>query len=253
MMTPVPEYDQLADLYDETRGGEGRGAQYAADLAARLPAGEGPVLEVGVGTGVVALGLARRGVPVVGLDVSPPMLARARARLGPVVLLGDAMEMPLASASVAHAVSVWVVHAVAEPVRLFAEMARVLRPGGRYVVCTVQRPAAGDVIGQIIDGLWAALDARRRSDAPLQVTAEHVLRWAAPAGFTGDVHSLDRIFRTSPAQELDAIERRAWSALRELGADEVEQVTRPAVEALRALPSGYYPRRTTSEMLVLHR
>jgi ubiquinone/menaquinone biosynthesis C-methylase UbiE len=40
------------------------------------------------------------------------------------------LEMPVATTSVAHAVSVWVVHSVADPARLFREVARVLRPGG---------------------------------------------------------------------------------------------------------------------------
>jgi len=41
----------------------------------------GPVLEVGVGTGRVAAAVARAGIDVVGVDVSPAMLARARDRL----------------------------------------------------------------------------------------------------------------------------------------------------------------------------
>ncbi|MGO8825577.1 MAG: class I SAM-dependent methyltransferase [Acidimicrobiales bacterium] len=225
----MPELDELAEIYDETRGGEARGEEYAADVTARLPAGEDPVLEVGVGTGVVALGLVRRGHRVVGLDISSPMLSRARVRLGPAVALGDAVDMPLAAASVAHAVSVWVVHAVAEPVRLFSEVARVLRPGGRYVVCTTQRPTGDDVIGQIIHRMGDAVDARRGG---------------RPRGSE---------FLSSPSQELDAIARRAWPALRALGAGEIEDVTRPAMEALRALPEGDYQRRMTAEMLVLHR
>jgi SAM-dependent methyltransferase len=74
----VAEFDQLADHYDATRGGQQRGDEYAADLDARLPQGDGPILEIGVGTGVVALGLTRRGRDVIGLDVSAPMLARRR-------------------------------------------------------------------------------------------------------------------------------------------------------------------------------
>ena len=251
-MAAVPEYDELAELYDRTRGGEDRGDQYAADVAARLPAGEGPVLEVGVGTGVVALGLQRRGFRVVGLDVSPPMLTRARARLGPVVLLGDAMELPLADASVAHAVSVWVLQAVAEPQRVFREVGRVLRPGGRYVVCTTQRAADDDVIGTIIEDMVAAIDARR-GGRPRGVTAAQVLDWARPAGYAGDIASFDREYRSTPSQELDAIAGRAWPALRALDDGEIEAVARPAVAALRAMPDVEYRRRMTAEMVVLHR
>ena len=248
----MPEFDELAELYDQTRGGEERGDEYAADVAARLPAGEGPVLEVGVGTGVVALGLLRRGFRVIGLDVSSPMLSRARVRLGPVVLLGDAMELPLAAASVAHAVSVWVLHAVAEPERVLREVGRVLRPGGRYVVCTTQRAADGDVIGKIIEDMAAAVDARR-GGRPRGVTAAQVLDWARAAGFTGDTASFEREYRSTPSQELDAIARRAWPALRALDEREIEEVTRPAIATLRAMPDLEYRRRMTAEMVVLHR
>ena len=248
----MPEFDELAELYDQTRGGEERGEQYAADVAARLPVGEGPVLEVGVGTGVVALGLARRGCRVIGLDISSPMLSRARARLGAVVVLGDAMEMPLAAASVAHAVSVWVIQAVAEPERVFREVGRVLRPGGRYVVCTTQRAAADDVIGKIVEDMTAAVDARR-GGRPRGVTADQVLDWAGLAGFTGDTCSFDREYRSTPSEELDAIVRRAWPALRALDEGEIEEVTRPAIAALRAMPDVEYRRRMTAEMVVLHR
>ncbi|HWC36921.1 MAG TPA: class I SAM-dependent methyltransferase [Acidimicrobiales bacterium] len=101
----MTEFDQLADRYDETRGGDERGDEYAADVDARLPAGDEPILEIGTGTGVVALGLVRRGRRVVGLDLSSLMLAHARVRLGPAVVLADAMQMSIATHSVAHAVS----------------------------------------------------------------------------------------------------------------------------------------------------
>jgi SAM-dependent methyltransferase len=249
----VAEYDAVAELYDETRGGEGRGDEYAADLDARLPAGEGPVLEVGVGTGVVALGLTRRGRRVIGLDVSRSMLWRARGRLGPVVALGDAMEMPLADASVAHAVSVWVIHAVSDPASLFAEAARVLRPGGRYLVCTTQRPDTDDVIGQIIVAMSEALEIRGTSVRPRLVTPDRVLEWATPAGFEGSIEPLSRVFTTTVSYELAAIERRAWPTLRELDEETFEQVTRPAIDAMRALPEGEYERRTTTDVVTLTR
>jgi SAM-dependent methyltransferase len=45
-------------------------------------AGRGPVLELGIGTGRIALPLARRGVPVHGIDLSQAMVARLRAKPG---------------------------------------------------------------------------------------------------------------------------------------------------------------------------
>jgi ubiquinone/menaquinone biosynthesis C-methylase UbiE len=249
----VSEFDQLADHYDETRGGEQRGEEYAADIDAYLPAGEGPVLEIGVGTGVVALGLRRRGRDVVGLDLSPTMLVKAGARLGPVVVLADALAMALGTASVAHAVSVWVVHSVVDPVRLFAEAARVIRPGGRYVVCANQRPAPDDAIGNIISEMNFRVDARRGAERPREVTAEEVLAWAGQAGFTGTVHQFDRQWYSTPAAELAAISYRTWPAMRELDEATIEEVTMPAIEALGALQATECLRRAVADMVELKR
>ena len=252
-ISTVPEFDQLAEHYDETRGGEQRGDEYAADIDSRLPPGDGPILEIGVGTGVVALGLRKRGRVVLGLDLSAPMLARARSRLGPVVIHSDAMEMSVATASVAHAVSVWVVHSVAEPTRLFEEAARVIRPGGRYVVCAAQRPSPDDRVGQIIADMAVRVDVRRGGQRPRGVSVHQVLEWAEGAGFDGEIYEFERQWHSSPPQELTAIAYRIWPALRELDEAGIEEVTGPAIEALRALPATDVVRRATAQSVVLHR
>jgi ubiquinone/menaquinone biosynthesis C-methylase UbiE len=249
----VTEFDQLAERYDETRGGESRGDEYAADVHARLPAGEAVVLEIGVGTGVVALGLKRRGRKVVGLDLSAPMLSRAIERLGPVVVRTDAMQMAIAGASVDHAVSVWVVHSVKQPVLLFREAARVIRPGGLYVVCTTQRPAPDDLVGVTIAEMCARIDVRRGAPRPRRVSVDEVLDWAADSGFSGTVHEMERQWVSSPDQELKAIEYRQWPAMRELDESSVEEVTRPAIEVLKALPATDVVRRATAEIVVFRR
>jgi ubiquinone/menaquinone biosynthesis C-methylase UbiE len=249
----VAEFDRIAEHYDETRGGEQRGDEYAVGIDALLPTGDGPILEIGVGTGVVALGLRRRGRSVVGLDISEPMLARARSRLGPSVIRSDAMRMGIATASVAHAISVWVVHSVAEPVLLFQEAFRIIRPGGGYVVCTAQRPSADDHVGRIIAEMSARVDARRGASRPRGVTVDEVIGWGSAAGFTGEVHEFERQWHSSPNDELRAIAYRTWPAMRELDENAIEEVTRPAVEALKALPPGDDIRRATAETVVFHR
>jgi len=245
----MAQFDDVAESYDLTRGGERRGDDYAADIDGLLPPGSGPILEVGVGTGVVALGLARRGRSVIGLDISSPMLARASSRLGHTIVRSDALEMSIASASVAHAVSVWMVHSVQDPIRLFAETARVIRPGGHLIVSPVQRPHPDDTIGRIVNDMGRRVDERRGASRPRGVTVEEVLDWASVARFSGKVHHFTRRWISTPADELSAIELRAWPSMRDLSDADVEEVTKPAIEALRDLPAMPYERLATADII----
>jgi len=72
--------DDLAQLYDTAWGGSEFDVAMYEQFARR---GETPSLELGVGSGRVALALARAGLDVVGIDAALPMLARAEAALDP--------------------------------------------------------------------------------------------------------------------------------------------------------------------------
>jgi len=122
-------YDEAAAGYDE-RHGDRRGAARARVLDAPLldaARGARRVLELGAGTGRL---LAQLDAPVaIGVDVSPGMLARARAR-GLRVVRGDAQRLPFATAAFDAVVAGKGVFRYLDPDRGFAEAARVLRPGG---------------------------------------------------------------------------------------------------------------------------
>jgi SAM-dependent methyltransferase len=99
--TPETYGEAFVDVYDEWYGNIGDPFNAVPKVAA-LAAG-GAVLELGVGTGRLAIPLARH-VPVWGLDASPAMLSRLRARPGGdrvVGVLGD-MEDPAASLPADH-------------------------------------------------------------------------------------------------------------------------------------------------------
>jgi SAM-dependent methyltransferase len=74
---------EVAARYDASAGHEFEPAVIAAtaDVLADL-AGDGAALELGIGTGRIALPLAARGVPVHGIDLSPDMVAQLRAKAG---------------------------------------------------------------------------------------------------------------------------------------------------------------------------
>lgn len=109
------------------------------DFLAEL-AGEGSALELGIGTGRIALPLARRGVPVHGIDLSRAMIARLRAKPGSENIettLGDFASVVIdGSFAVAYLVFNTIGNLVTqeEQIACFRNAAAHLEPGGCFVV-----------------------------------------------------------------------------------------------------------------------
>ena len=103
-------------------------------LLDELPAG-GPVLDAACGTGRHAAYLLAAGREVIGVDSNEAMLARAREKLPGVDLrAGELTALPLADASVDGAVCALALSHLPQLAPAVAELARVLRPGGRLVI-----------------------------------------------------------------------------------------------------------------------
>ena len=150
---PVAELDpdDLAAL-DEFHA-LGRPATLAlAELAAIAP-GE-RVLDVGAGIGGPARVLARRyGAQVTALDpterfcrLDAELCARSAGDVQVTVVQGDARELPFPDASFDVVWTQAVLQGVADVARVAAELARVLRPGGRYALFEIVAGPGGDVV-----------------------------------------------------------------------------------------------------------
>ena len=128
-------YDRLGAAYDTTRRADPR---IVARLAAHLDLEPGaPCLDLGCGSGNYTAALAARGLAMAGIDRSPAMLAAARAKgRGLRLVAGDAARLPFADGAFAGAVSTLASHHFADRGAAFAEVARVLRPGARFVLLT---------------------------------------------------------------------------------------------------------------------
>ena len=111
------------------------------DLLAEL-AGPGPVLELGIGTGRVALPLRERGVDVHGIDLSSDMVAQLRAKPGGVdveVTVGDfatATVGPVGGFTLAYLVFNTIGNVTTQDAQVatFQNAATHLAPGGRFVI-----------------------------------------------------------------------------------------------------------------------
>ncbi len=179
-------FDRAAGFYDESRGLRPEVSELVAD---RVEGAVGPaarLLEIGVGTGRIALPLHRRGREIVGVDLSLPMLDRFRAKAAaaglppPTVLRADAGRLPFRDACVDAVLEVHVLHLVPDWPRALEEVRRVLVPGGMLL------HAGGGAI-------------QRGSDSP----RDQVMRRFDELAFAGD--GPPRIVGASPRQVLDAL------------------------------------------------
>ncbi len=155
-----------AEVYDDLaqRGDEEATVAFLAALA-----GGGTALELAIGTGRIALPLAAAGVPVDGIDFSPPMVAKLRAKPGgeaPAVTMGDFAEVGVAGTyGLIYVVfnSFFNLLTQEDQIRCFENVAAHLEPGGSFVIeggCTlsfIDRLRAG----QYVDAEGIAVDSVR--------------------------------------------------------------------------------------------
>jgi SAM-dependent methyltransferase len=156
------------------------------------------VLDLGCGDGRLTLELQRAGAAVIGCDLSAEQVAAART-LGLEVQVADAAALPYPDASFDAVLSNAALHWMPAPEPVLAEVARVLRPGGRFVA---EMGAAGNVAA-IVGALASALAQRG-----LDVTAAYPWYFPTPDAFRAHLESVgfrvERLERFARPTELPA-------------------------------------------------
>jgi SAM-dependent methyltransferase len=137
------EFDQISEVYDATR--EPLEEELVDRIAARLEAWKiRSLLEIGIGTGRVAVPLAAKGFDVTGVDASKGMLRRAREKGVARLVRGSAYHLPFADASLDGALFVHVLHILDRPSQALGEACRASRRGAAALVRPAGRESPTD-------------------------------------------------------------------------------------------------------------
>jgi SAM-dependent methyltransferase len=129
-------FDRAADFYDRTRAFTPEAQTAVTEmLVGELQARR--TLEIGVGTGRIAIPLHERGIELVGLDLSFPMMRKLVEHMGPHVfplVQGDATKIPLRDGCVDAVIASWVLHLVTDWSAVLHEIRRVICDGAVVLI-----------------------------------------------------------------------------------------------------------------------
>jgi SAM-dependent methyltransferase len=186
---------------------------FLADLA-----GEGAALELGIGTGRIALPLSQRGVRVHGIDLSPAMVARLRAKPGSDdigVTIGDFSTTRVSGTfTLAYLLRNTIMNLTtqAEQVECFRNVAAHLEPGGYFVI---------EVIVPALRHLPPGETVRAFAVTPTHLGFDEYVDVAAQISFShhywvvdGQLETFSAPFRYVWPSELDLMARLAGMTLR---------------------------------------
>jgi phosphatidylethanolamine/phosphatidyl-N-methylethanolamine N-methyltransferase len=154
-------YARWAPVYDVICGPIFETGRRSAAAAARQVGGR--ILEVGVGTGL-SFDDYDATTEVVGIDISEPMVAKARARLATgryphvvSLMVMDAQNLAFPAATFDCVVAQFVITLVSDPERVLSECARVVKPGGEIILVNHLYSERG--LGAVLER-WFARHAR---------------------------------------------------------------------------------------------
>lgn len=226
-------FDRAADYYDQTRGfPPGEEVAVAALLAktAGLNAGS-RVLEIGVGTGRIAVPLAPHVGFYCGLDLSRPMMARIPGKPGGAAIAlaeGDATRLPYPDAHFDAVIAVHVFHLISGWRAALAEVARVLKPGAPLVHCWSDYDEAQP--NPVLD---AYLEHVRDAVPPLGVGYEQRKTFLEDSGWQRVTDQRRHTYRiTNTVRDvMQRIEGRTWSSSWRTPEDRIEA----GIKAARAV------------------
>lgn len=219
MSPDIKSFDRVADVYDQTRGlppEVERAVARGIAVILRSVAPSPRLVEVGVGTGRIAVPLAAEGVRVTGIDISPKMLARLREKRRDIdVMLAEASRPPLRPGVFDGALFVHILHLVPDAEATVRATLPLLRAGGVAIEAgdareqSVREEADAAIARAVFDLSGVRMGGRQGDDRGSAVFA----RVAREAGATVEEVTLTRWAGSSTARKmLERLARRDYSS-----------------------------------------
>ena len=227
-------FDRAVSYYDRTRALPREVSDALTDalieLGQLLPGRR--CLEVGAGTGRIALPLVARNVDLVGVDLSWAMLARLASKWPHARLVQtDAAILPFRDRSFDVALMVHVLHVIADWKGALLEVQRVVQPGGLLLHVWNHRQQ-DDIASRLTERFRAIVEARGGSlDRPGAQRREDALAFWAERGWQSEAIEVVRWQEDyTPASHIQSLRDRIWSATWQLSdellASAVDELTR---------------------------
>ncbi|MCC6804822.1 MAG: methyltransferase domain-containing protein [Anaerolineae bacterium] len=237
-------FDRAADYYDRTRGFP---PGVETDVAAMMAAAGGftlasRVLEIGVGTGRIALPLSAHVGAYVGIDLARPMMDRLHAkrqRERIFLVQGDATRLPFPDDSFDGVVAVHIFHLIPGWHTVLDELVRVLRPGAPLV-----HGGNGRLLADTLLTVWRKAT-RETNETAGAIPTERRESFLPENGWreTGEARTLRFTVERSPEEFINQMEQRVFSSTWRMTDAQIER----GIAALRAYVAKHYADPTQPE------
>jgi len=247
-------FERAADFYDETRGFppgvETHAAQLIVDVGGLST--ESHVLEVGVGTGRIAIPVLPHVGHYTGVDLAVPMMQKLREKPGGQqvgLIAGDITALPLRGGYFDAVIAVHVFHLVPGWRQALQEVGRVLKADGVLLDC-YNSSKHHNVFRPLWDAWNAAIPSQKRD--PIGVNTQENPEYLTDAGFEpmSETQHYAYEVKLKPSEFLRRLRQRIWSRLWLLSDEDLEKgITAiedvmpqhfPDIEAEIPVTEGFY-------------
>ncbi len=191
------------------------------------------VLEIGVGTGRIALPLSEHVGAYFGVDISRPMMARLQAKRTsqPIYLVeANAARLPFVTDVFDAAIAVHVFHLIPGWRAVLDELARVLRPGAPLLYCWTDPET---VFKTLWDAWKSAIPASSTDDLGIRFDRDPIHLIEAGWKLTEDVHTYTFTVGATPQQFVERLHNRIWSQTWRLSDDDLAKGVAAVKEIIR--------------------